>query len=267
MDRPNSTTAPAKRQPSIYPAPFLVQPANLRYGAVCDKARTLLATEVETDRHYVIGLTCKRWGCRPCAQHKIRVLAAKTALAAPNRLLTLTVDPKNYQTPREAFEHTAVYVPELMRALRARFGELEYLRVTEVTRKGFPHYHLLLRSAYIPHPVVQSLWRKYTGATIVDIRQVNKSFRCYLYLCKYLSKMHALEWTERHVSYSRHFFLATQNPKPQTTPLGDFEVREEHPFEWLATHCLGQWIIQTGPLSWFLAEPDPTTRNQPADRF
>jgi hypothetical protein len=175
--------------------------------------------------------------------------------------LTLTVDPKCFPDgPRSAFESTASFVPELIRALRLRFGPVEYLRVTELHKSGFPHYHLLVRSAFLPHAVVKNLWNKYTGATIVDLKPVNASFRAYTYLTKYLTKMHKLDWTERHVSYSRNFFPPTK--KPDTPDLGDFHRYNDHPFVWLAEHCPDQVITQLASLTWLLV---PTTLSQRKD--
>jgi hypothetical protein len=205
----------------------------------------------DPDKH-LIGITCKTWSCSFCSRMKIRRLAALTKLAGPNRLLTLTVNPKLYSSPRQAFEATASFVPELMKVLRKRFGEVEYLRVTEVTKNGFPHYHLLLRSAFIPQPVVKKEWEKLTRATIVDLRQVKESFGAYSYLVKYLTKMHKLEWTERHVSYSRSFFQKeSMKPLP---PAGYVNMTRDplHPYAYLARWYEGLPVQQIGPHHWLL---------------
>jgi hypothetical protein len=166
----------------------------------------------------------------------------------------LTVDNSLYDSPRQAFDRTRGFVPELMRALRGRFGEVEYLRVTEVTVKGFPHYHLLIRSGYLPHQVVKNLWNKYTGASIVDIRPVTNKFGAYNYLAKYLTKMHHLEWTERHVSYSKSFFPHDPQAEYHGPELGDYQRLPVHPYEWLETNCFGQTLVQEAPLRWRLDE-------------
>jgi hypothetical protein len=185
-----------------------------RYFATCPNARTLVAYSFTHGAQILFSLPCRTWSCRPCAEVKIKKLAVQVQQAEPNRLLTLTVNPALYSSRKEAWEETRREVPILIRRLRKRFGDIEYLRVTEVTRKGWPHYHLLVRSAYLPHSVVKDYWAAQTGATIVDIRQVKKSFSAYKYLVKYLAKLHRLEWTERHVSMSKKFapdFKSEQN--------------------------------------------------------
>jgi hypothetical protein len=114
-----------------------------------------------------------------------------------------------------------------------KYGEVEYLRVTEVTKKGWPHYHLLLRSGFLPHKVVKTLWAELTGATIVDLRQVKKSFSAYQYLVKYLSKLHRLEWTERHVSVSKNFA-----PKVEWAPDNPIELAPRPHFATVAPRRL-----------------------------
>lgn len=176
-----------------------------RYLDVCPRSQTLIAYSLAFEALVLFALPCRTWSCRICAETKIKALAATVQLAAPNRLLTLTVDPALYSSRREAWQKTRKCVPLLIRQLRKKFGEIEYLRVTEVTAKGWPHYHLLVRSGFLPHSVVKAYWSELTGARIVDLRQVTKSFSAYKYLVKYLAKLHKLEWTERHVSMSRGF--------------------------------------------------------------
>lgn len=235
----DATPQPPLCQP---PPSYLVGRDNrpaYQYFGVCPYAQTLYAYSITHQVSVLFVLPCKRWSCRVCAEAKIKKLAHSVRSARPNRLLTLTIDPSLYVSPRHAWEETRKSVPILIRNLRKRFGEVEYLRVTEVTKAGWPHYHLLVRSSYLPHSVVRTLWNELTGARIVDVRQVTQSFKAYQYLVKYLSKLHKLEWTERHVSYSKAFF-AKDNWKPEN-PL---EYAEEsfhsfHPANYVAENCVG----------------------------
>lgn len=265
------TLPPPTQRQSPWPAPFLVQPANLLIDRdfVCESACSLLATRIDGSGHLLIGLTCKRWGCRPCAQAKIKRLSWQTKFAAPNRLITLTVDPflrddqgnqigNRYESPRAAFEQTAKFVPETIRQLRKRFGPIEYLRVTELHKSGYPHYHLLVRSDYLPHAVLKAIWQGYTGAPIVHLKAVAKNFGAYVYLTKYLTKMHSLAWTERHVSYSKDFFPPECRNTTPAPALGDYRKLDDHPYSYLARHCMGLTITQLSPLT-FKLEPSSTT--------
>jgi hypothetical protein len=161
----------------------------------------------------IAARTCNRWSCPWCAAKKIARLSWLTQNAKPNRLLTLTVDPKIDPDPEVAWLNTHRKVPELMRTLRKKSTEVEYLKVTEVTKQGYPHYHCLIRSGFIPQPVIKARWLELTGAKIVDVRKVHDTFPTYRYLTKYLTKLHNLEWTERHVAYSRNFFNAADLEK------------------------------------------------------
>lgn len=208
----------------VTPTPSLA----FRYLGVCPRSQSLVAYSLTYGATVLFALPCRTWSCRVCAETKIKALAVTVQLAAPNRLLTLTVDPSLYSSRREAWEKTRKCVPLLIRRLRKNFGEIEYLRVTEVTKAGWPHYHLLLRSGFLPHSVVKAYWSQLTGARIVDLRQVTKTFSAYKYLVKYLSKLHQLEWTERHVSMSRAFA-----PKQKWRP--DVELNTAEP-EFIRDH-------------------------------
>jgi hypothetical protein len=233
----------------------------MRKQPTCPRATSVTCVSPDHESPLLFARTCKCWSCAVCARAKVRRLAWLTNLAAPNRLLTLTVDPSRYSSPREAFEQTASQVPELIRALRKRFGQVEYLRVTEVCKSGFPHYHLLVRSDYLPQPVVKKMWCEYTNAQIVDLRQVQSSFSAYWYLVKYLTKLHRKDWTERHVSYSKNFF-----PCPTKAPAGDnqFEHVERinlHPYQYLAQWFFESIVTQLSASAWLL---DAVQSTEPA---
>jgi hypothetical protein len=198
---------------------------------------------------------------------KIKRLAILCKMAAPNRLLTLTVNPAHYTSPRNAFDLTAGLVPELIRSLRKRFGEIEYLRVTELHKSGYPHYHMLVRSGFLPHACVKAAWDRLTNNQIVDLRQVDGTFQSYTYLTKYLSKMHRIEWTDRHVSYSRHFFPAGSMVKKPATDLANGKLFQQHPFVWLSEFCPGKEVIQLGPMTFRLAHTIPTIVRANASKY
>lgn len=224
---------------------------------VCPRAQTYLAWSVVKDSWILFPLACNTWRCRYCAQTKTKRLAYRVSKATPNRLLTLTVDPKLYATPREAFDRTRKQVPILIRRLRERFGEVEYFRVTEVTGRGWPHYHLLVRSPYLPHAVVKKLWRELTQAEIVDIRQVDRNFRAYTYLLKYLSKMHDLGWTERHTSASKGFFPPEEPFEPEPLELAEGQYFGRHPANFLTEYFQDCEVVRFGDRG-FLLEGNST---------
>lgn len=240
------------------PPTHQIRTKGILYGFIntCPHAQTLEAYSAKFACTVFIPLPCKQWSCRPCAEAKIRRLSVKTQKAKPNRLLTLTVDPSLFHDPRESFDKTRRQVPECMRFLRKRFGECEYLRVTELTKRNWPHYHLMLRSPYIPHSVVKKKWNELTGAQIVDLRQIKGSLNTYTYLVKYLSKMHKIGWTERHVSYSRGFFPEEDKPEDDRLSLSDQTIIESHPTTYLYARFRGATLTLLGP-NIFALDPRP----------
>lgn len=225
----NSSTDSDPRQPLIPAHDAVNQPGLWRWLDICPHAQTMTAYDLTAGEFLCYALPCNEWSCRHCATRKTKALSMKTERAKPNRLCTLTVDPKLFETPRHAFDATRRQLPEWVKRIRSRFGEFEYLRVTEVTKAGWPHYHMLVRSDYIPHAVARDAWYELTGARIIDVRRVKENFPTYRYLLKYLTKMHHITWTGRHVSYSRGFFKPDDDPQFAPHDLQEREVHNMHP--------------------------------------
>ena len=232
---------PVYQAPPTYLVTSQISDATSYFG-VCPYAQTFTAYSYQLHTDVLCVLSCRRWSCSVCSQAKIRQLAHGVRRAEPNRLLTLTVDPALYADPKAAWEATRRSVPLLVRKLRTKFGSIEYLRVTEVTKAGWPHYHLLVRSGFLPHAVVKQIWRDLTGARIVDLRQVKRSFEAYTYLVKYLSKLHRLDWTERHVSVSRSFIPPDDQPSEDRLVLSAGTLHHFHPANYVAEHLEGRTL-------------------------
>jgi len=259
MPDPNSTSDSPPRQAFYDAPPLQATPSYLAQLDICSRATTLVAYHPDLKRNVIVSVTCKTWSCPPCSRSKIRRLATLTALACPNKLLTLTVNPALYSSPREAFDATAVRVPELIRSLRVKHAPIEYLRVTEQTHKGFPHYHLMVRSAYLPQGLIKKVWSRLTQATIVDIRQTTNHFGAYQYLVKYLTKLHRLDWTERQVSYSRAFFPPGATDDAERAKLVMQDRVDEHPWVYVANHYANCYLTWVTPNSWVM--PDHPNEN------
>lgn len=235
---------PQNPTPARSPKSYLISARRSLLGPLgrCPKSQTLLGYCPDESAYVIAELPCQNWSCRTCAERKIRRLAVMTRAAKPSRMFTLTVNPAHWENPRQAFDGTRRQVSELIKKLRARFGELEYLRVTELTKQGWPHYHLLVRSGYIPHAAVKKLWEEMTGAYIVDVRQVKQCFRAYTYLVKYLSKLHKIEWTARHVSYSKGFFPKVDKPESPTASVENRSILQMHPITYLLQNHKGDTL-------------------------
>ncbi len=219
----------------------------------CPSARTLVAHSATLKSWVVIQIRCKRWGCRHCGERKITHFAWRCDDAKPNRLITLTVANKMWETPRLAYDGVKGKVTQLAIRLRRTFGEFEYFKVLEVTKKGWPHFHLVVRSEYIPHATISDIWSQLTGAHIVDVRKLKKSRDVYFYVCKYLAKQKYIPWTNRRVSWSRNFFPPNEFKGGDALQLTEIGWNEEHPSEvmrkfgnraYFTTYSNDCWLIQ-----------------------
>lgn len=278
----------------------------------CPWAKSIIAIDPETERPILCPVTCKRWGCPYCAVRKIRKLAYLTNAAAPVRWIRMAVNPRNYTSPRDAWEKTSPLFPECFRQLRKIRNEpIEYLRVTELHASGFPHYHALLRCGYLPKQQLDDEWARLTampypkrpdleaaiekmlaegramkktptaiaahnaaietlaktrrtndtdskqmkraieherytksrinwswnydtGTPFNWIAKIDSTFSSFRYLVKYLTKLHKIEWTDRHVSYSRGFFPEEAREKLAFPERTIMERSDEHPWVYLS---------------------------------
>jgi hypothetical protein len=248
-DCPTSSEHPTA---NLYPRFVTIRGQTADDLNTCKWATSVAEENRLTGTYRLRGITCKRWGCPSCARTKIRELAQWTKLACPNKLLTLTINPECHDNPELAWKTTAPKIPELIRELRKRFGLVEYLRVVEQTQNGWPHYHMLLRSSYLPQPAVKKLWQQLTGAKIVDIRQVSQFFNSFQYLVKYLTKLHHVEWTDRHVTYSRGFFPVSITPTVEPSEWRTIQQIACEPHTWLDEQYPGETLVQTAPLTYVL---------------
>ncbi len=247
------TSAPSDQPPSIN---FLIGSTvgHELLADTCPSAKTLVGFSLTLDRWCVIQIRCKRWGCRHCGQRKTTHLGWRCEDAMPNRLITLTVNNTLWETPRDAYERTKGKVTQLATRLRRVYGEFEYLRVLEVTKLGWPHYHLIVRSGYIPQKVLSSVWSDLTGAFIVDVRKIKKRQDVYFYVVKYLSKQRYIPWTNRRVSWSRDFFDKTPFDKPDGLKLRDVGWFDDHPERILQIYWKRFLITSFGRDCWLLPE-------------
>ncbi len=210
----------------------------------CPHATTLKAYSRVLQTEIICQIKCKRWGCSHCGPRKVQSMALRVKEAKPQRLITLTVDPKLYETPRIAYDKTRRKVTELAARLRRKYESFEYIRILEVTRAGWPHYHLVARSPYIPHQILKNIWAEITGAIIVDVRALKKTDHVYFYVLKYLAKQTYIPWTTRRISWSRHFFPKHSEPKGMPLKLSDRELCREHPSEIISLKWTNQVIVQ-----------------------
>lgn len=121
--------------------------------------------------------------------------------------MTLTANPRAWQTPEAAYYGMSKAIPHLFKRIRRlRPGlSLEYFLVWEWTRRGWPHAHLLVRGPFIPQRWLSRQWNELTGAPVVDIRQVSTPAGAVNYLAKYLTKALSVPKGFRRYRMSRRF--------------------------------------------------------------
>jgi hypothetical protein len=248
---------------------------NARDYPCCPWATSAFGFDWNSERWILVQVTCKRWGCPYCAVRKIRRLAWMSRNAEPTSLVTVTVSVHRYHDGKAAWDAMAPAWPELIRYARKLWGEIEYLRVLELQQNGMPHFHAMLRAPFLPQQPLRKEWRRLIGepdaADRVDrdghywaglqIKAIDSTFRTFRYLVKYLSKLHKLPWTDRHVSYSKQFFREADTQKVEWAKLDQVQKRDEHPFKFLRERFAwetvlvpsdGRYVLPTYP-------PDPYT--------
>ena len=251
----------------------------------CRWAKTVTGFDVNSEKFVVVAVTCKRWGCPYCATRKIKRLAWMSRNATPNRLVTTTVSSKRYGNGKAAWDATSKAFPELIRYLRQTFGDTEYLRVLELQENGMPHFHCMLRSPFIPQGPVVHEWRRLIGQPTdagdkgdrpkewagVNVKKIDDTFRTFRYLVKYLTKLHKIPWTDRHVSYSRNFFRPEDKEEVAYAKLDSIEQHDQHPWIFLKERYDWDTVTVLGDGKWELdaeiQEPqhtvDPTSLGLP----
>lgn len=106
--------------------------------------------------------TCKTWGCEYCGPRKARQKAAVVAWAKPERFVTLTLAPKEWQARRAR-------VAEFARTLRRDGFDWQMAWTCErgEVSPDLVHIHGLQHGSYVPQRLLQQRW----GAR-VDVRAI-----------------------------------------------------------------------------------------------
>jgi len=234
LDR-QPTTHAEKRQDGRQPLLIGSLAGNRERWPCCPWATTVHAWSAALNCEILIAQECKRWGCNVCGRKRSTHLAKRVELAKPNRLITFTTWTLAYPTPREAYDGTRRALRQVVAKLRRRYTEFEYLRVLERHKNGYPHYHCVVRSPYIPQKELSELWAELTMSPIVDVRKIKQRDRVYYYVMKYLAKQSHIPWTNRRVAWSRNFFRDDGWTPPDTLKLSGREWHDLHPSDYAAT--------------------------------
>lgn len=148
----------------------------------------VLGIDPKTKTGILIPLTCKSWLCDSCRKVKIRNWIKVAQAGRPERMITLTCDPKLHVNPYTALRTMAKAFTKLAERIRKKFGEFEYIKVWELHKTGWPHLHLMQRGSFIPQRWLSSQWSRLKIGKIVDIRKVTNQKTTATYMTKYMGK-------------------------------------------------------------------------------
>lgn len=172
----------------------------------CPNAKWWSAYAIEPGFRAIFARQCQKWECEVCGPEKRRKMIRRIIAARPNKFLTLTTKIHEGKSPRDEYDSTRRSLSVLMREMGQKYGKTEYVRILEATKRGYPHYHLLLRGPFWPREDIKTRWERLTGAWLVDIRPVKGSKHVAVYVAKYLTKQNNVEFTRQRVSASRGFW-------------------------------------------------------------
>lgn len=185
------------------------------------------------DGTYVVHpLRCRSWSCPYCAKRNAYRLLQRLEATPVHSLMTLTCNPRGYQTPDEAFLRMSVALNSFFKRVRRQWpdAQIEYFAVWERTKKGWPHVHLLMRAPYLPQRWVSGVWNELTGAKVVDIRRVYQAATAIHYIAKYLSKDPQVPPGYKRYRSSRHFFAPfVPEPPPGSPEVLGWQLQKVHP--------------------------------------
>ena len=150
------------------------------------------ASLVKTDEDAAEGVTmrCRAWTCDGCLPRRQTQLAGLFLSGRPNTFITLTVNPAVGSSP----EHRARLLKDAWRQVvkRAkklyRYKEIPYACVTEATKDGEPHLHILVRCRWIGQGWLAEQMKELTGAPICWIERIRSPKRMARYVSKYCGK-------------------------------------------------------------------------------
>lgn len=218
--------------------------------ALCPYATATTARNQTTLNAYLLSIGCRRWDCTQCAALRKAHLVRRIVAARPNRFITLTC--RHDGTPEQRLHEIKRGLTRLTAELRKQH-EFEYARMLEQCQDGFPHFHLLARSPFIPQPELKKLWARFTTATIVDIRKAYGASASYV--AKYITKARDKDgnFGRQRLSVTRKFWPTNET----LNELGAFVHHDEHPTAWAQRNQYAITLITRGPTRWLITEREP----------
>lgn len=172
---------------------------------------------------------CKSWQCTYCVKENRRLWAAHlrrrlSQVASDWWFITLTAH-ESTRTPQNSLQNIRSNIDRLFKRLRRIYGNVQYVRVFEVHKKGAFHAHLLVAGMsdrltrkmaangqmfFRPKTegdnasswALKTWWKRAAREMgmgyMVDVQKVGTMREAVDYVCKYLTK-HAQNFTAKHL--------------------------------------------------------------------
>jgi len=137
------------------------------------------------------AIWCKSWLCEYCAPIRQKQLMAQAVSGNPNKFITLTSRYRpDEMTPSDAARQLVhAWRMVVQRGKREKlFKDIQYIAVFELTKKGWPHLHILARCSFLAQSWLSDRLREYADSPIVDVRTVKSRKRAAWYIAKYTAK-------------------------------------------------------------------------------
>ncbi len=197
--------------------------------AMCSRIGTIVKQQNGVVR--AIKLTCRSWSCPDCAKDRRKRVILEAKEGAPQRFITLTVNPNWFDSPEERARRLVA----AWRLVRRRFLKLhknaivEFMAVMERTKLGEPHLHIVQRGAFISQKWLSGQMAELIGAKIVDIRFIRSQAKVAEYVSKYLGKDPFQFGNLKRYWRSRHYLKMTNAEKKRLRNAGAvFFILENH---------------------------------------
>jgi hypothetical protein len=193
---------------------------------VCKRSKAFLSgIQIDTNNVQLFEkyrLPCKSFSCPECAPKKTKVVKSRIFNGRINdpairknkfsaKFFTFTCGGKEFReryTPAQALDMMQAAFNKQMTGVRRHYGKVDYFRVTEPHKDGYPHFHVLFISPTITgkgfYRHVENMWRVNYGMGFIKAKVVNNVEHGVNYMCKYLTKsLRSIKKYQRIFSSSR----------------------------------------------------------------
>lgn len=256
--------------------------------------RTLVKHNAE--RAEATTLKCRSWTCPDCQPMRKSQLIAQAHRGKADTFITLTVRRSQYANPAvaaQALAHAWRIIVKRATREAARdvsknpypFGAcdgeewdlngqanhkrqvrlpqdgLQYLCVIEAHESGWPHLHILARSAWIAQAWLKAQTTDLLNSPVVDIRRISKRSQVNAYVAKYCGKCtHKFGTTKRYWTSGHYELTKYEKRKTKGVLWFDIEHSKRHIVQIVDGWEQAGWWVERE--SWWHAW---TTRGPPPD--